>query len=135
VHVGSQGIVELSNNNLVIGYNMQAHFNQLQLRKGSPRLKTYGEHSSLVLALQLKFRSQGWIDHRDLCPGIHQKVIRACTVNHYRRYNLRAMDEPKRQTRNISRAARLCREHGNDDRLQCKERELLKYLHRSSPQP
>jgi hypothetical protein len=33
VHVGSQEIVELSNNNLMIGYNMLAHFNHLQLRK------------------------------------------------------------------------------------------------------
>jgi hypothetical protein len=108
VQVGSRGVVELRNKNLVIGYGKLANFNQLHLRKGSPRWEAYGEHSSLALALQLKFGSQGWIDHRDLCPDVYQKVIRACSVNRRRHDHLRAMDKPERQIDTISRATLLC---------------------------
>jgi hypothetical protein len=117
MHVGSRGIVERGNQNPVIGYSMPAHFNQLQLRKRSPRSETYGEHTGLVLALQVKFGGQGWTDHRDVCTGVHQKVIRAGTVNHDWGYNLRTTDQPEGQTSNISGAALLCSEHGNDDCL------------------
>jgi hypothetical protein len=108
VHVGSQGIVELRNKNLVMGYGKGAHFNQLQLRKGSLRWEAYGEHSSLAPALQLKFSSQGWIDRRDLCPGVHQKVIRPGVVDCDRNNYLRTLDETEGQIDNISRTTLLC---------------------------
>src|SRR5664279_307407 len=101
--------MQVIDEHLWAGDRVSAGLEQVELCEGCRLAGPGSGDHGRALRVQMKLRGEGRINHRDLCAGIEEEVVRAGVVDGYGHDYLVALDKPERYTGDVPRAMCFCR--------------------------